>query len=399
MTQEAAATIPPDNGWSLNTALYDPKVRGIVYQVITIALLVAFGWWISHNTAANLRAGGQSLSYDFIDGRAGFNIGQSLIAYSSDSTYGRAFVVGFLNTLLVAVSGIVLATIVGFIVGLGRLSHNWLIAKLSTVYVEIFRNIPPLLVIFFWYSGVLSVLPQPKESLHLPLSIFVNNRGIAFPKPIFGDGMWAVLAAFVLAIVAVVVLSRWAARRQAATGQIFPIIRTSIALIIGLPIVAFLAAGMPLTFDVPVAGKFNLTGGSVVGPEFTSLLLALSFYTAAFIAEIVRGGIRAVAKGQTEAAGALGLHSSTITRLVVVPQAMRIIIPPLTSQYLNLTKNSSLAIAVGFADLFAVGSTILNQTGKAIEVITLTMAVYLLISVATSLFMNWFNAKTALVER
>jgi general L-amino acid transport system permease protein len=399
MTQEATATIPPGNGWSFNSALYDPQIRGIAYQIITIALLVVFGLWISHNTADNLRAGGQTLSYSFIDGRAGFNIGQSLITYSSDSTYGRAFVVGILNTLLVSVTGIVLATVVGFVVGIGRLSHNWLIAKLCTIYVEVFRNIPPLLVIFFWYSGVLAVLPQPKESLHLPLSIFVNNRGVAFPKPIFADGMWAVLAAIVVAIVGVVILARWAARRQAATGQIFPIIRTGIAVIIGLPIVAFLAAGLPLTFDYPVAGKFNLTGGSVVGPEFMSLLLALSFYTAAFIAEIVRGGIRAVAKGQTEAAGALGLHSSTITRLVVVPQALRIIIPPLTSQYLNLTKNSSLAIAVGFADLFAVGSTILNQTGKAIEVITMTMAIYLLISVATSLFMNWFNAKTALVER
>jgi general L-amino acid transport system permease protein len=399
MTQDAIATTAPDKGFHLQTAMNDPHYRGIVYQILTIALLLAFGWWVSANTAAHLRASGQTLGYDFISGRAGFNVGQSLIAYSSDSTYARAFIVGILNTLLISITGIIAATIIGFIVGIGRLSRNWLIAKLCTVYVEVFRNIPPLLVIFFWYSGVLAILPQPKASLQLPGSIFLNNRGLAFPSPIFSAGMWAVLVAFLVAIVVAIIVTRWAHKRQAKTGQQFPTIWTSIGLIVGLPIVAFLAAGMPMTFDYPIEGKFNLTGGSVVGPEFMSLFLALSFYTASFIAEIVRGGIRAVAKGQTEAAGALGLHSSSITRLVVVPQALRIIIPPLTSQYLNLAKNSSLAIAIGYADLFAIGSTVLNQTGKAIEVITMTMLVYLVISLATSLFMNWFNTKMALVER
>jgi general L-amino acid transport system permease protein len=229
--------------------------------------------------------------------------------------------------------------------------------------------------------------------------MFLNNRGLAFPKPIFGEGMWAVGVAFLVGIVAAAIIARWAHRRQAATGKQFHTIWASIGLIVGLPGLVFLLSGRPLSFDVPVAGKFNLTGGSVIGPEFMSLFLALSFYTAAFIAEIVRAGIRGVPKGQSEAAGALGLHPSSITRLVVVPQALRIIIPPLTSQYLNLTKNSSLAIAIGFSDLVAVGGTILNQTGQAIEVVFIWAVVYLAISILTSLFMNWFNAKMALVER
>lgn len=387
------------SGWSFQSALYDPTIRGIFFQVLTIVLLVVFVWWVAHNTAVNLARANIASGFGFLNGRAGFEVGQSLIAYSSDSTYGRALLVGLLNTLLIAVTGIITATIIGFIIGIGRLSRNWLIAKLCTVYVEVFRNIPPLLVIFFWYSGVLAVLPNARESLHLPLGSYLNNRGLAFPKPIFGEGFWLVLVAFVIAIIAVIAMARWAHRRQAATGQPFHTIWASIGLLIGLPLIAFLLAGAPLSFDYPIVGKFNLTGGSVVGPEFMSLFLALSFYTAAFIAEIVRAGIRGVAKGQTEAAGALGLHPSSITRLVVIPQAFRIIIPPLSSQYLNLTKNSSLAIAIGFADLVAVGSTTLNQTGQAIEVILIWMVVYLALSIVTSLFMNWFNAKMALVER
>ncbi|PKA39726.1 amino acid ABC transporter permease [Rhizobium sullae] len=400
MTQEALGTTPlPKTGWTFRSAMYDPKYRGIFYQVLTVLVLAGVVWWIVDNTIQNLARSNTASGFAFLRGRAGFEVGQSLISYSSDSTYGRALFVGFLNTLLVAVTGIITATIIGFIVGIGRLSHNWLIAKLCTVYVEVFRNIPPLLVIFFWYSGVLAVLPQPRESLHLPFSMFLNNRGLAFPKPIFEAGMWAVLIAFIVGIAGAIITARWAHKRQAATGQPFHTIWASIALIAGLPVLAFLVTGLPMSFDLPVAGKFNLTGGSVVGPEFMSLFLALSFYTAAFIAEIVRAGIRGVAKGQSEAAGALGLHPSSITRLVVVPQAFRIIIPPLTSQYLNLTKNSSLAIAIGFADLVAVGGTTLNQTGQSIEIVLIWIVVYLSLSILTSLFMNWFNAKMALVER
>ncbi|WP_431322150.1 amino acid ABC transporter permease [Rhizobium sp. YTU87027] len=400
MTQEAVHTSHVQStGWSFQSVIYDPRFRGIFFQVLTIVILVGFVWWVSHNTAQNLARTGTASGFGFLNGRSGFDIGQSLIDYSSDATYRRALLVGLLNTMLVAVTGIITATTIGFVVGIGRLSHNWLISKLCTVYVEVFRNIPPLLVIFFWYQGVLAVLPGPRDSLHLPFSMFLNNRGLAFPKPIFGEGIWAVGIAIIVGIIASTVVARWAHKRQAATGKQFHTIWTSIALTVGLPILTFFLAGMPLSFDVPIAGKFNLTGGSVVGPEFMSLFLALSFYTAAFIAEIVRAGIRGVPKGQSEAAGALGLHPSSITRLVVVPQALRIIIPPLTSQYLNLTKNSSLAIAIGFADLVAVGGTILNQTGQAIEIVFIWAVVYLTLSILTSLFMNWFNAKMALVER
>jgi general L-amino acid transport system permease protein len=400
MTQEAVeSTHLSGTGWNLRSAIYDPKYRGIFFQALTLVILVAFVWWIAHNTAANLARSNTASGFGFLRGRAGFEIGQSLISYSSDATYGRALLVGILNTLLVAVTGIITATIIGFVIGIGRLSHNWLIAKLCTIYVEVFRNIPPLLVIFFWYLGVLAVLPQPRESVALPLGMFLNNRGLAFPRAIFGTGMTAVGIAFLIAIVAVFFMARWAHRRQAATGQPFHTVWASIGLIIGLPLIVFLLSGLPLSFDMPIAGKFNLTGGSVIGPEFMSLFLALSFYTASFIAEIVRGGIRGVPKGQSEAAGALGFHPSSVTRLVVVPQALRIIIPPLTSQYLNLTKNSSLAIAIGFSDLVAVGGTILNQSGQAIEIVCIWGIVYLGLSILTSLFMNWFNAKMALVER
>ncbi|WP_065376103.1 amino acid ABC transporter permease [Ensifer adhaerens] len=392
-------TTTPEKSKPSGSIINDPQVRGIFYQVLTLVVLAAFVYWIADNTIENLKRANIASGYGFLNGRAGFDVGQSLITFTSDSTYQRALVVGLLNTLLVAVCGIFTATIIGFAVGIGRLSHNWLIAKLSLAYVEIFRNIPPLLVIFFWYSGVLAILPQPRESAALPLNMFLNNRGLAFPKPIFGDGSLYTVLALVIAIVASFFAARYARKKQEATGQRFPVLWTALGLIIGLPLLTFLATGSPITFDVPVAGKFNLTGGSVIGPEFLSLFLALSFYTAAFIAEIVRAGIRGVSKGQTEAAHALGIRPGLTTRLVVVPQALRIIIPPLTSQYLNLTKNSSLAVAIGYADLVAVGGTILNQTGQSIEIVSIWIVVYLSLSLATSLFMNWFNARMALVER
>ncbi|WP_331374169.1 amino acid ABC transporter permease [Sinorhizobium chiapasense] len=392
-------TNAPDKSKSSGSIINDPQVRGIFYQAITIIILAALVYWIVDNTVENLRRANIASGYGFLNSRSGFDVGQSLIAFTSDSSYGRALVVGFVNTLLVAITGIVTATIIGFVVGIGRLSHNWIIAKLSLAYVEVFRNIPPLLVIFFWYSGVLAILPQARDALALPLNIFVSNRGVAFPRPILGEGSQYTILAFLIAVAASFLVARYARQRQAATGQRFPVLWTVLGLVIGLPLVTFLATGAPLTFDVPIAGKFNLTGGSVVGPEFMALYLALSFYTAAFIAEIVRAGIRGVSKGQTEAAHALGIRPRLTTRLVIVPQAMRIIIPPLTSQYLNLTKNSSLAVAVGYADLVAVGGTILNQTGQSIEVVSIWLIVYLSLSLATSLFMNWYNARMALVER
>ena len=379
--------------------LYNPEIRQFFYQAVTVIFLVWLVWYASTNAMQNLARANMTAGFGFLNGRAGFDIAQTPIAYSSDSTYARALVLGLINTLIVAACGIVTATIVGLLVGIGRLSSNWLIAKLSTIYVEIFRNIPPLLVIFFWYKGVLSLLPDVKQALSLPLSVYVSNRGIYMPAPVFGEGFWPVLVAFALGIVGAIIYSRWANRRQLATGIRPPVLWINLALIIGLPVLAFLVLGAPMTFDVPVLGKFNMSGGTVVGPEFLSLYMALSFYTAAFIAEIVRAGIRGVANGQTEAAHALGIRPGLTTRLVVLPQALRIIIPPLTSQFLNLTKNSSLAVAIGYADLVAVGGTILNQTGHSIEIIAIWMMIYVSISLITSLFMNWFNAKMALVER
>lgn len=403
--QETAGTTDVARSSYMN----DPKIRGYVFQAVVVILLFALVYWIVGNTIENLRRSNISSGFGFLSGRAGFDVSSSLIDFSSDSTYARGLVVGFLNTLLVAVCGIITASIIGFTIGVGRLSHNWLIRKICTVYVEIFRNIPPLLVIFFWYFGVLSVLPQPRQSIALGIPLggenfisfgaFLNNRGFFLPKPVWGEGSWLILAGLVVGIALTIFVARRARIRQAATGEQFPVFWTGIGLILGLPILAFLLGGMPVTLDLPVASTFNLVGGLQVKPEFLSLYLALSFYTAAFIAEIVRAGILGVSKGQTEASAALGLRPRQALRLVVIPQAMRIVIPPLTSQYLNLTKNSSLAIAIGFPDLVAIGGTILNQTGQAIEIVAIWMVVYLGLSLATSAFMNWFNARMALVER
>ncbi len=387
--------VRPDRG----SLFYDPKIRGIFFQILVFVLIAAFIYWIANNTVENLRRSNIASGFGFLRGRSGFDISDSLIAYSSDSTFGRALIVGFLNTIVVAVLGIITATVLGFIVGIGRLSHNWLIRKISTVYVEVFRNIPPLLVIFFWYFGVLSVLPLPRDSIELPFGSYLNSRGFYFPKTIWGEGAWLIPVALLLAIGMTWFVARRAYQRQMATGQQFPVLWTGLALIIGLPVLAFMAAGFPLTLDFPRQSTFNLAGGFQVKPEFLSLFLALSFYTAAFIAEIVRAGILGVSKGQTEASYALGIRPRQTLRLVVIPQAMRIVIPPLTSQYLNLTKNSSLAIAIGYPDLVAIGGTILNQTGQAIEIVAIWMVIYLSLSLITSAFMNWFNAKMALVER
>ncbi len=379
--------------------IYDPRVRSIAFQVVLVALLVLGVWWIVDNTIENLRRSNISTGFAFLRGRAGFDISDRLIDYTSDSSYGRALLVGIANTLIVAAAGIVTATILGFLVGVGRLSNNWLIRKLATVYVEVFRNIPPLLVILFWYQGVLAVLPNVRDSLSLPLGSYLNNRGFYFPRLVWEPGAWLILAGFMVAVILSWYVARRARARQMATGQQFPVFLTSLALIILLPLLAYLLAGMPVSVDYPQKGTFNLSGGFNVKPEFLSLYLALSFYTASFIAEIVRAGILGVSKGQTEAYSALGMRSGQGLRLIVIPQAMRIIIPPLTSQYLNLTKNSSLAVAIGYPDLYAIGGTILNQTGQAIEVVVIFMTVYLSISIITSIFMNWFNTKMALKER
>jgi general L-amino acid transport system permease protein len=384
--------------------LYNQTFRRIIYQALTVFIIIWIIYFAWSNAAQNLARANMTSGFGFLNSRAGFDIAQSLITYTSDSTYFRALQVGLINTLVVGFFGIITATIVGLLVGIGRLSHNWLISRLCTVYVEVFRNIPPLLVIFFWYLGVLALLPNVRTIFqHVkdnPGAIFfVSNRGIYMPAPIFGDNFLFVVAAFLIGVAGAILYTIWGNQRQRATGQRPPVLWVNLALILLLPLATFVITGAPLSFDYPVPGSFNMRGGMVIGPEFLALYLALSLYTASFIAEIVRAGIRGVAKGQTEASYALGLRPGQTTRLVVLPQALRIIIPPLTSQYLNLIKNSSLAVAVGYADLVAVGGTILNQSGKAVEVIAIWMLLYLTISLLTSLFMNWFNAKMALVER
>jgi general L-amino acid transport system permease protein len=392
-----------DSGHSrglIRTLLYDPTVRGWTFQGLVLAVLIGLGVWLVHNTAVNLRAANIPFGFDFLGMRAGFDISQKPIPYTLDSTHAQAFKVGLVNTLIIAVLGIFFSTIIGFTVGISRLSKNWLLARAATIYVESLRNVPLLLQLLFWYKAVLSVLPGPRNGLMLPFSANLSNRGLTMPRPIVGDNFSIVLGAVALGIVGTFFVRRWARRRQAATGQPFPTFRTAIGLIVGFPAVVFVLAGAPLTFELPVLKGFNFQGGMVLGPEFMAMLFGISLYTATFIAETVRAGILAVSYGQTEAAASLGLRNGQVMRLVVVPQAMRVIIPPLTSQYLNLTKNSSLALAVGYPDLVAVfaGST-LNITGHAIEVIAITMAVYLIISLATAALMNWFNARVALVER
>ncbi|MBB4001345.1 MAG: amino acid ABC transporter permease [Aurantimonas endophytica] len=384
---------------STDSLLTNPTVRSIVIQVSLIIAIVAFAWWIIDNTARNLAAANIASGFGFLGSRAGFDIAQVPIEYSSNSTYGRALLVGIANTLLVAGSGIIVATIIGFIVGIARLSQNFLVRMLATVYVETFRNIPPLLVILFWYFGVLSVLSGPRGVDVNPLGIYLTNRGLQVPTILFDPLAWATVVAFAVGIVGAFVLARRNKARQLATGERRPLLWPSLGLIIGLPIAVFLLTGLPAVLEFPEATRFNLVGGFQMRPEFIALLLALAIYTAAFIAEIVRAGILSVSGGQTEAASALGLKRGHVLRLVVVPQAFRVIIPPLTSQYLNLTKNSSLGLAIGYPELVAVGSTVLNQSGQSIEVVVIWMVVYLSISLTVSLFMNWFNSKMALVER
>jgi general L-amino acid transport system permease protein len=384
----------------LGGLLYRPEVRQALYQVVLLALLGYAAYWVVNNVADNLRRQNIASGLDFLGRTSGFDIAQSLIEYSNVSTYGRAFWVGLLNTLLVAALGIVAATVIGFLVGIARLSSNWLVAKLAAAYVEIVRNIPLLLQLFFWYFAVLKNLPNPRQSYVLPGGFYFNVRGLYVPAPVLRPGFGLVAAALGAGIVIAVALWWWARRRQALTGERLATFWPSLAAIVGLPLIAFLAAGRPLALDYPELGGFNFQGGIAVLPELIALLLGLSIYTASFIAEIVRGGILGVAKGQTEAAQALGLSRGRTLRLVVIPQAARIIIPPLTGQYLNLTKNSSLAVAIGYPDFVSVFTgTVLNQTGQAVEVILITMGVFLTLSLLTSLFMNWFNRRMALVER
>ena len=397
MTAESLATAP-----TAAAAVWwrDPRYRALIFQAFALALVVGIGWYLVSNVVENMDKRGIASGFGFLETTAGFGIIQALIPYSETSSYFVALIVSLLNTILIAFVGVVFATMLGFTIGVARLSSNWVVRKLATIYIETFRNIPLLLQIFFWYHAVLKPLPGPRESVDLFGSFFINNRGVYFPALKSGWGFIAIILTIVAGVVITSMIGRWAKVRQAQTGEQFPMFAVGLGLIVGLPFAVFLIISFAVGYDVPKLEGFNFTGGIVIIPEFIAMLLALSVYTASFIAEIVRAGIQSVSHGQTEAARALGVRPSPTLKLVIIPQAMRVIIPPLTSQYLNLTKNSSLAVAIAYPDLTAVfAGTVLNQTGQAVEIIAITMAVYLTISLLTSAYMNWYNARKALVER
>jgi general L-amino acid transport system permease protein len=351
-----------------------------------------------HNTLHNLSVRNITTGFGFLAREAGFAIGEGSISYTPADTYQRAITVGVLNTLRVALVAIILATLLGTVMGIARLSKNWLIRKVSSVYVEILRNIPLLLQLFFWYAIIIETMPGPRRA-YTPLpGVFVSNRGIQMPT-VHGEGIAWLLVGVLLALVFSVILSRWARERQAQTGQIFALGRVVVGLLFVVPLVLWWFSGTSLSLDVPALKGFNFVGGMTLTPEFAALTFGLVIYTSAFIAEVVRSGIQSVSRGQWEAAGALGIKNRLVLRLVVLPQALRVIIPPMTSQYLNITKNSSLAVAIGYPDLVSVINTTLNQTGQAIEGILMIMAAYLTVSLSISVFMNWYNKRIALVER
>jgi len=376
----------------------DPGVRAVVYQVVALALVALAVWFLVSNTLHNLTVRNISTGFGFIEREAGFAIGETPIEYTPANTYGRAIAVGLLNTLRAAVLGIVLATILGTLIGVGRLSKNWLMAKVCSVYVEIMRNVPLLLQLFFWYALITENMPGPRQAANPLPGVFISNRGLKLPS-LEGNALDWMLWGLVLAIVAILALAHWGNKRRESTGRIFPLGRVALALLVGLPLVGWLASGASLTVVMPELKGFNFAGGLTLSPEFTALLAGLVMYTGAFVAEVVRSGIQAVSNGQWEAAGALGLRRGQVLRLVVLPQALRVMVPPMTNQYLNLTKNSSLAVAIGYPDIVSVVNTTLNQTGQAIEGILIIMAAYLTVSLSISAFMGWYNRRIKLVER
>ncbi len=377
----------------------DPKKRAIFFQFMTFVMVGLLAYYLVSNTLINLEKQKIASGFSFLNKESSFEIGESLIPYSAASTYGRALLVGALNTIKVSFIGIVITIFLGTIIGVARLSTNWLVAKLAIIYIEVMQDIPILLQLFFWYAIFYETMPPPQEALNPGGGIFVSNRGVAFTIPEAHPAHTHMILAFIAGCLIVYLIRRWAKDRQEKTGQFFPTFRVGGAILIGLPFVTWLGFGAPLRMDVPQLEGFNFQGGLMVSPEFIALLLGLILYTAAFVAEVVRAGIQSVSKGQREAAMAIGLRPTLVLNLVILPQALRVIVPPLTSQMLNLTKNSSLAVAIGYPDFVSVANTTMNQTGQSIEGVALIMVVYLFFSLSTSAFMNWYNKKVALVER
>jgi len=378
----------------------DRRWRAIFIQILALAGLFAFLAYIVNNTINNLALLGIETGYGFLSEPSNYDINQTLIEYDSRSSHGRATIVGILNTGLIAFVGIITATILGFTVGVLRLSGNWLVSRIMYCYVESTRNVPLLLQILLWHALAVHSLPRPKNALEPVSGIFLSNRGLVLPNPQFESGSWAIFAALAAAIAGAIVFSRYAKRIQETSGKIYPVVSINLALIVVLPVLAYFAAGGPISLTWPALRGFNFADGLVITPEFLALWFALTIYTASFISEIVRAGIQSVSHGQTEAAYALGIRPNWTMRLVILPQALRVILPPLISQYLNLTKNSSLAIAVGYMDIVAtIGGISLNQTGRALEAMSIVLSIYLLFSLTISLAMNWYNKRVALVER
>ncbi len=384
---------------SKTTFWYDPKFRAVLYQIGVLVTVGLLGYYLISNTVTNLEKQSIATGFGFLEKQSSFEIGESLISYSAADTYFRALLVGALNTLLVALIGIILTIILGTFLGIARLSTNWLVSKLASIYIEVFQDIPILLQLFFWYALFYEILPQPRQALELFDGVFLCNRGLIFGIPVSDPAYRYMAVAVLIGCGGIYLLRRWARKRQDETGQAFPVFRVSLGILVGLPLITWWIAGAPTAMDVPVLKGFNFKGGITVSPEFTALLLGLVLYTAAFVAEVVRAGIQSVSKGQTEAAVSIGLRPGQVLNLVILPQALRVIIPPLTSQMLNLTKNSSLAVAIGYPDFVSVSGTTINQTGQAIEGVAMIMMIYLIFSLTTSAFMNWYNKKMKLVER
>ena len=378
---------------------HDPTKRAIIYQVVVLGMVGMLGYYLFTTTLANLERQNIATGFGFFSKEASFEIGESPIPYSAADNYARALLVGVLNTLKVSFIGIILTVILGTFVDIARLSANWLVAKLAAIYIEVMQDIPVLLHLFFWYVVFYEVFPPPRQALNLFSGAYLCNRGLILAVPEAHPAHGYMALAFVAGCVAVWLLRRWAIRRQEKTGQPFPVFLVSLTILLVLPLATWLLGGAPLKMNVPTLRGFNFQGGITLSPEFAALLLGLVLYTAAFVAEIVRAGIQAISRGQVEAAMSMGLKRGQVLRLVILPQALRVIIPPLTSQMLNVTKNSSLAVAIGFPDFVSVANTTINQTGQAIEGIALIMVVYLFFSLTTSAFMNWYNKRTALVER
>ena len=386
---------PKKRDWSWRSQAF----RGLIYQLLTVALLVFAVWWLTSNTLENMRTRGIQSGFGFLNQPAGFDIGETPIEFDSANPYWKAFLVGFLNTLRVAVIGIICTTILGTLIGIGRLSKNFLLRGFCTWYVEIFRNIPVLIQLLTWYFILTTLLPPVSEALHLGPGMYVSKSGMSFPIPVWGLGQLLAGGGLVLGAIVAWFYRRWARMAFERTGKPRPTFLPSIALMFGFALLGWILGGAPMALEMPEKTEMNVSGGGAVTPEFLAVVIGLTLYTASFVAEIVRSGIQAVAHGQTEAASALGLSRGQLLKLVLLPQAMRVIIPPMTNQYLNLTKNSSLAVAIGYPDLVSISNTTLNQTGRAVECIAIIMAVYLTLSLTTAGIMNWYNSRSAIKER